>query len=44
MEDYKSSKSANVERETAHLAISLIVADAVIECEVLERPPYAPTA
>jgi hypothetical protein len=41
--DYKSSKCTKVEQETAHLAISLIVADAVIECEVLERPPDAPT-
>jgi hypothetical protein len=29
---------ANVMEETAHLAVCLIVADAVIECEVLERP------
>jgi hypothetical protein len=38
LEDYKASKEIKVEQETAHLAISLIVADAVIECEVLERP------
>jgi hypothetical protein len=41
--DYKSSQCVKVEQETAHLAISLIVAEAVIECEVLERPPNAPT-
>lgn len=38
LEDYKASNDIKVEQETAHLAISLIVADAVVECEVLERP------
>ena len=38
LQDYASSKAIKVEQETAHLAVSLIVADAVIECEVLERP------
>jgi hypothetical protein len=38
LEDYKNSKDANVYEETSHLAISLIVADAIVECEVLERP------
>jgi hypothetical protein len=38
LEDYKKSKDANVYEETSHLAISLIVADAIVECEVLERP------
>jgi hypothetical protein len=38
LEDYKASNDLKVEQETAHLAISLIVADAVVECEVLERP------
>jgi hypothetical protein len=40
---YKDSNDVKVEQEYAHLAISLIVADAVIECEVLERPEHAPT-
>jgi hypothetical protein len=38
LQEYASSKAIKVEQETAHLAVSLIVADAVIECEVLERP------
>jgi len=38
LEDYKTSADLKVEEEMAHLAISLVVADAVIECEVLERP------
>jgi hypothetical protein len=38
LDEYSSSKLVSVRQETAHLAISLIVADAVIECEVLERP------
>jgi len=42
--DYKSSKAILVEQETAHLAISLVVADAVVECEVLERPQNAITS
>jgi hypothetical protein len=41
--DYKSSQCVKVEQERAYLAISLIVAEAVIQCEVLERPPDAPT-
>ena len=44
LENYASSKTILVEEETAHLAVSLIVADAVIECEVLERPQDAITA
>jgi hypothetical protein len=44
MQDYSCSAVADVEVEAAHLAISLIVADAVIECEVLERPGHAVTA
>ncbi len=44
MQDYSCSIDADVETEAAHLAISLIVADAVIECEVLERPNHAVTA
>lgn len=36
--DYSAGNTAYVMQETAHLAVSLIVADAVIECEVLERP------
>jgi hypothetical protein len=38
LDDYKKSGDVKVPQETAHLAISLIVADAVVECEVLERP------
>ena len=44
LKDYASSKTILVEEETAHLAVSLIVADAVVECEVLERPQDAITA
>ncbi|MCV0438918.1 MAG: hypothetical protein K5880_09820 [Hydrogenophaga sp.] len=36
--------ASSVMQETADLAISLIVADAVIECQVLERPADAATA
>lgn len=36
--DFTAGSAANVMQETAHLAVCLIVADAVIECEVLERP------
>ena len=36
--DYSAGNVAHVMQETAHLAVCLIVADAVIECEVLERP------
>lgn len=39
MGDFQTAVQAgSVMQETADLAISLIVADAVIECEVLERP------
>src|ERR1700722_8340394 len=38
LEDYKKSREIKVNEEHAHLAISLIVADAIVECEVLERP------
>jgi hypothetical protein len=44
LDDYKASSEPKVEEETAHLAISLVVADAVFECEVLERPDNAPAA
>ena len=44
LNEYKLSKALMVEQETAHLAISLVVADAVVECEVLERPSDAITA
>lgn len=37
LSEYRSSKIISVHQETAHLAISLIVADALIECKVLER-------
>lgn len=38
LHDYTCSSTLKVEQEYAHLAISLIVADAVVECEVLEKP------
>lgn len=41
--DYCTSKASLVEAEIARLAVSLVVADAVVECEVLERPPHATT-
>lgn len=41
MADLSAGSSAHVMQETAHLAVCLIVADAVIECEVLERPADA---
>ena len=36
--DFSAGSTAHVMQEVAHLAVCLIVADAVIECEVLERP------
>lgn len=39
--DYRASKTGLVEEEIARLAVSLVVADAVVECEVLERPDHA---
>jgi hypothetical protein len=39
--DYCASKSGLVEAEIARLAVSLVVADAVVECEVLEKPDHA---
>jgi hypothetical protein len=36
--DISKGSASQVMQETAHLAVCLIVADAVIECEVLERP------
>ena len=39
--DFSGGSAGHVMQETAHLAICLIVADAVIECEVLERPADA---
>jgi hypothetical protein len=36
-EEYIEQRNIVVHQEVAHLAISLIVADAIIECEVLER-------
>lgn len=45
MGDFQTTVLAgSVMQETADLAISLIVADAVIECEVLERPEDATAA
>lgn len=38
---YRCSASGIVEEEAAHLAVSLVVADAIVECEVLERPDDA---
>jgi hypothetical protein len=37
-DDYRAFSSELVELEVALLAVSLIVADAVVECHVLERP------
>lgn len=37
-EDYKFSYEMKVEKEIVDLAISLVVADAIVECEVLEKP------
>ncbi|MBK9522699.1 MAG: hypothetical protein IPO13_14010 [Rhodocyclaceae bacterium] len=44
MADCIVGSAAQVMEETAHLAVCLIVADAVIECEVLERPVDAATS
>lgn len=44
LQDYVHSQSVMVEEETADLAVSLIVADAVVECEVMERPKHVATA
>jgi hypothetical protein len=38
--EYCASQAQPVEMEVARLAVSLIVADAVLECEVLERPDH----
>ena len=43
-EDYKSSCEIKVEKEIVDLAISLVVADAIVECEVLEKPSDVATA
>ncbi|HXP41431.1 MAG TPA: hypothetical protein VN833_14295 [Candidatus Acidoferrales bacterium] len=43
LESYKKSSNMKVEEERAHLAVSLVVADAIVECEVLERPEDAIT-
>jgi hypothetical protein len=42
LDDYRASKTGLVEEEIARLAVSLVVADAVVECEVLEKPNHAP--
>ena len=39
--DYASSSVDAIEQEMVHLAISLIVTDAIVECEVLEKPRNA---
>ena len=44
LSDYTFSAEQGVEQETALLAIHLIVADAFVECEVLERPRDAVAA
>ena len=44
MHDYACSQAIMVEQEVAHLAVSLIVADAVVRCDVLERPERVVTA
>lgn len=41
LDDYRASKAGAVEEEIARLAVSLVVADAVVECEVLEKPDHA---
>lgn len=43
-ESAATSLTLGVMKETADLAISLIVADAIVECEVLERPDDASAA
>lgn len=43
-ESAATSLASGVMQETADLAISLIVADAIVECEVLERPNDATAA
>ena len=42
--EFAAGNVHSVMQETAHLAVCLIVADAVIECEVLERPVDAITS
>lgn len=42
--EYSEASTNPVKEEMAHLAISLVVADAIVECEVLQRPHYAATA
>ena len=39
--EYTSALAEPVAAEVARLAVSLVVADAVIECEVLEKPDHA---
>lgn len=41
LDDFRASKAGLVEEEIARLAVSLVVADAVVECEVLEKPDHA---
>jgi len=41
--DFCKSKSGPEPEEIARLAVSLVVADAAVECEVLEKPVNAPT-
>lgn len=40
-DEYCASRTEPVENEVARLAVSLVVADAVLECEVLEKPDHA---
>jgi hypothetical protein len=44
MEEYAVSNSIKVHEESADLAISLLVIDTAIACEILERPTNAATA
>ncbi len=44
MKEYAESQSVSIEEECAHLAVSLIVADAICDCVVLERPKNATSA
>jgi hypothetical protein len=40
-DEYCASRTEPVEVEVARLAVSLVVADAVLECEILEKPGHA---
>lgn len=44
LKGYGASASGEIEEEIAHLAVSLVVAEAIFDCEVLERPTNAAAA